>query len=196
MKPMWPVKAVTLLLVVGLASSCAPADRSSDAQLEDAPTVMAEADFGSLSPLAPGETAQWGQLAGVWECLVSTPVEGGPARSSRATWTWRYTLDGHAVQDVYVGHREDDRPDFYGTGIRIYHPGNASWEISWMANSAASGDAPRITPFTATFEDEEIVMRRGDDPAWRTTFFDMDEESFSWASEPSGQTMTCTRDSG
>ena len=177
-------------IALALTLSC-QADGNNGTRADD--PAIAPPDFGTLNPTAPPETRHWGQLAGVWGCVVSTPADGGPVTESTATWTWRYILDGHAVQDVYAS----GTSSFRGTGTRIYHSSTASWEISWTANSPPAAGVPRITRFTATSTDNEVVMRRGNgDPNWRTVFYDIGPERFAWLSEPSGQTMVCERSSG
>jgi hypothetical protein len=186
--------AFTIWVGMGIAVACAPDDPAGQQELQPGEAQTADAEFGRLNPLAPPETEHWGRLAGVWSCTIPTTTPDGAPGQSRATWTWRYILDGHAVQDVYVGHRGQGQPDFYGTGVRIYHPGTETWEISWIANSPSTGIAPRITRFTATSEGGDIVMRRAEgDPEWRVVFHDIGDDTFAWRSEPSGQTMTCAR---
>jgi hypothetical protein len=185
---------MVFVLIVFTGSSCAPDSPDVD-RVADQTSVSVTVDgFGSLNATAPPETAHWGQLVGMWDCVIATPGSSDQVEQSRATWTWRYVLDGHAIQDVYIGHRTDGRPDFYGTGLRVFNPGDGVWEVSWVVNTIGELVGPRTTRFSATSTDEEVVMRRASgDPEWKVVFYDFTEGSFAWRNEPSGQTMSCTR---
>ena len=179
--------AAALIAIPVVGGSCSSTQGGSSRDDTGAPTA-----YGTLSPTAPVETEHWGQLAGAWQCVVSTPAGGDSTTTSEATWTWRYVLDGHAVQDVYASRSSA----FRGTGLRIYHPHRGEWEISWIANSQTTDSTSRVSQFTATSTRDEVVMRRANgDPTWRTVFHDIQRDRFSWYSEPSGQTMLCTRGS-
>ena len=144
-----------------------------------------ERPFGTLHENAPPETAHWGQLAGVWDCSL--------AAGSHATWTWAYILDGYAVQDTYVGAPREDGSAFHGTGLRVYNAAREKWDIAWTANATA--DDMTVTRYEATSGPREVVMAYsdGEEPEWRTTFSNIERDSFEWSNEPSGQTMRCTR---
>jgi hypothetical protein len=161
------------------------------------PAAHGQHPFGQLNPNAPPETAQWGQLAGAWDCTIPSTAADGTVREGKATWTWSYIIDGYAVQDIYVGHRTDGRADFYGTGVRTYHPELKKWEIMWTANTTPEGETSKMTLFEATYQNEQIVMKYVEgDPEWRVVFFDITDDSFEWMNEPSGQRMRCERVDG
>ena len=143
-------------------------------------------------PDAPVELAHWGQLAGEWRCLVRSPSAEGDWRETTATWTWRYVLDGRAVQDEYVGEAPADGEAFRGGALRIFNPQDSEWEIAWVDNRS-----PGIKLYVATSGPDQVTMRKppGEDPDWLTRFFDISEDRFSWSNDPSGSTMECRRDS-
>lgn len=66
--------------------------------------------FGKIHPKAPTETAQFGQLAGVWEAENSAWFQGKWYRCWRAVWAFKYTLGGFGVQDYYMQLTEDLPP--------------------------------------------------------------------------------------
>jgi hypothetical protein len=174
---------------------------ASDGEVDDAAsavgadeTSQGDRTFGELSPEAPPETGQWGQLAGAWDCTIRSIGSDGIARESNAVWTWRYILGGHAVQDVYVGLNEAGEPSFRGTGLRVYNPWKGLWEITWAASSGPNQDGDSFSTYVATYELDQIVMRYADgDSTWRTTFHDIEEDAFEWRNEPSRSRMRCER---
>ncbi len=109
---------------------------------------------------------------------------------SRARWTWEYILGGVGVRDVYHGLDADGNPRFRGTAIRVYDPETEAWEIAWGDDASRS-----IRRYSATYSDGRMVMRREDDPEWRTVFHDITDTRFDWLNEPSGQRMRCVEES-
>lgn len=152
--------------------------------------------YGKLSPTAPPETAQWGQLAGVWDCTLPITSDDGSVRMAKATWIWSYTIGGHGVKDEYQGHNPSG-PNFHGSGIRIFDPEKNEWEVSWIDSGSKSGNQKNLTKtYRAIYDNEQIIMSQVDgNPDWRTIFYDIEKKRFEWRNEPSGQRMTCVRTS-
>lgn len=149
--------------------------------------------FGRLNPQAPPETAQWGQLAGVWDCTLRSVTADSTIDERKATWTWAYVIDGHAVQDVYIGPRPAG-PAFHGSGMRKYNPTQQRWEIIWIdSNPRPANRGQEIRTYSATYVNEQIVMRQDGDSDWRTVFYDITGQTFEWMNEPSQQRMRCER---
>lgn len=166
-----------------------------------------DAPFGKLHPDAPPETEQWGQLAGTWDCTQFALVNGQWFSGWKATWAWRYILDGFAVQDVWHQAREQLPPpiaqlprDFVGTNIRIYDREQQKWQITWFNNGQmAGGTSSPVRYFEAEFIDDSIVMtpvdQPPDSPKSRIVFHNISDDSFDWKSETldeDGKTWTET----
>lgn len=153
--------------------------------------------YGRLHPDAPPETEHWGRLAGEWECSIEALLPSGNwVQGGKATWIWKYILDGFAVQDLWF-QKWIDLPqsvasinrDMSGTNIRMYLPAENCWEAVWFANGR------NITSrFSATSGPEQIVMTGEGAPGLtRITFHDITKNSFEWKSETSqdeGETWT------
>lgn len=170
-------------------------------------TPEAEYPFGKLHPDAPPETEQWGQLAGVWECTNFAFVNGQWFSGWKATWAWRYILDGFAVQDVWHQKQENLPPpratlprDFVGTNIRIYDRVKQKWQVMWFHNGQLPGGSGNATSqFEAEFIDGQIIMTPVNPPAsgpqTRNVFYNITKVSFEWKSETlneDGETWTAT----
>lgn len=149
----------------------------------------ADAPFGKIHPEAPPETKQFGQLAGVWQCTNFAYVNGQWFSGWPATWVWKYSLDGFAVQDLWFQKREDLPPTstlnraVAGTNIRIYNPQKKKWEIAWFTNGSNS-----MSRLEAEFKNNEIVMTPlpvEGKPLRRIVFYEIAKDSFQWRSERS-----------
>ncbi len=153
---------------------------------------VTENGFGSLDAQAPAETAQWGQLSGVWSCTIPSTDSEGVVSESKGTWTWEYILGGTAVRDVYVGLNPDGSARFRGSAIRIFNPERSEWEVSWVDTGS-----PGTKTYRATYSEDRIVMTKTEhDPDWRTVFYNITNTSFDWLNEPSGGRMRCERNAG
>ena len=146
--------------------------------------------YGKLHPDAPAETAHWGRLAGEWDCTLDALVGGRWIHgATKATWVWKYVLDGFAVQDLWFVKWINLAPalahvnrDVSGTNLRMYLPAEKRWEAVWFTNGANT-----TSRFDAISTEEEIVMTgtNAQGNAVRITFFDMTEDTFEWKSETS-----------
>jgi hypothetical protein len=188
--------ALAALALVGCASTpttataVAPSDPSPTPAEVPTPAAVPEAkpfEFPGLITAepatdAPAGLAQFGRLVGVWTCASEQVQPDGSFKpgASEATWTWFYTLSGHAVQDIWepVG-------GAVGTNLRVYDPDNDTWEIQWV-----TGSLVHFQLITARAVDDTVVMH-GDAPAAggfpaharRITFHGITEGSFDWKYE-------------
>jgi hypothetical protein len=137
---------------------------------------------GTLTPSAPPETAQFGQLVGIWDITDETLQQDGTWQTGEgAEWIWYYTLDGYAIQDDWIAPPRSvptsETPRQYGTNLRIYNPAAQQWDLTWISNTDR-----KLSTFTATEEGSTLVMRgthaSGNDA--RITFFDMTNTTFEW----------------
>jgi len=70
----------------------------------DAPPITSflAGGFGELHPKAPPETAQFGQLVGIWRAEAEIRAGDGSWRESApGYWAWKYAIDGFAVRDLW-----------------------------------------------------------------------------------------------
>ena len=135
--------------------------------------------YGELNKSAPIETGQWSKLIGDWDCISMDLVEEDWIEN-KATWTWKYILDGYAVQDFW--YQEDKDPNskmknFYGTNLRIYNPIKKIWEISWLNNKAM-----KIAPLFAKKEGDKILLF-DEKHSFEVRFYEMKQNSFKWKAE-------------
>lgn len=190
-----PAAALALVLLVPLA---APGPLSAQDESEEMSALTSEGasediagfDPGSPHPDAPDEIDLFGRLAGAWNAQMWM-LQGDGTFSEEplpALWTFRYILDGHAIQDEWTapppGQPAADGPRQHGTGLRVFNPAEERWEIAWISNTQ---------PFVTTFEarphgDGGIVMLGEHALGYpsRTTFHHVEADSFSWTLEFQG----------
>lgn len=138
-----------------------------------------------LNPLAPKETVQWGRLVGEWECISKDLMQDGSWHTSKASWTFKYAVDGFAILDIWKEKAEDKTNntirlgrDFTGWNIRIYNPKTKKWECIWIDNRTNTISAK----WEAYEKDGDLVMHDGSG-TWQITFHDITEDSFKWKYE-------------
>jgi hypothetical protein len=141
-------------------------------------------DAGVLHPGAPPETAQFEQLVGEWEARqVSRRGDGSWSEdTTTASWIWRYTPNGHAIQDDWIVPTVSDSGSarFRGMNIRIYDPEEQIWHIAWVDNRGR-----KVSVFTARGDSTRIVMT-GVDARGRPShniFSEITPTSFLWTKE-------------
>jgi hypothetical protein len=141
---------------------------------------------GRLNPAAPPETEQLGRLVGIWDAeQIKRNRDGSWSdEKSHAEWRWYYILDGHAVQDDWLGVEitEDSRKvlNFIGTNIRIYNPEEEQWHMAWIDKTNR-----RLAGFTAIYNENRVIMTgtNAQGRLVRTTFYHITPDSFNWKQE-------------
>lgn len=157
-----------------------------------AASVAAASDFdpGTPHPDAPPQIELFGRLAGAWDAKMWVIQDDGtfPEEPLAALWTFRYILDGRAIQDEWTapppGQPVADGSRQHGTGLRVYHPAEDRWEVAWISNTQ-----PFVTTFEAEPHGDGGIVMLGEPPTGhpsRTTFRDVEEDRFSWTLELQG----------
>lgn len=177
------------ILIVGYVSA---------QSVDDIPQAVKEfyETESTINKRAPTETAQFGQLSGIWYCTqYKRNAESQEfEEDSRAYWAWKYILDGYGVQDFwYQGEKETPYHKFFQrdlmlTQIRVYDTKEEVWKIAFINNNAGEGPGRIFGLFTAKADGDEVVMEwdpQDPDDLKRIIFYDITEDSFSWRVEQS-----------
>lgn len=153
------------------------------ASAHEAPT----AGFGTLSPDAPPETAQFAFMIGEWTCKTRSmapdrTIKDGPV----ASWTGYYILGGWAIQDDWVSPGPNGKP-FPGTNIRSFNPQTRKWDNRWLAAGAL-----QWSYFEAEQVGDTMVMTGGESVDAqkrkfmdRNIFHDIKDTSWKWRKDRS-----------
>jgi hypothetical protein len=90
------------------------------------------------SPDRADKMALYGQFVGSWDVDVIEYHEDGTTRRRPGEWHFGWTLEGRAIQDVWLvprrGQREGDavaQSNRYGTTLRVYDPRIDAWHVLW-----------------------------------------------------------------
>ncbi|MEQ9424726.1 MAG: hypothetical protein RJQ09_09935 [Cyclobacteriaceae bacterium] len=134
----------------------------------------------TLNTNAPAETAQIGQLIGLWNC-VSKDLVDSVWYENKALWKWEYTLGGHAVLNHWW--QEDNSLnaptlEYFANGIFIFNKDAKSWEAV-ILNSRPHKISPK---FQLDYVDKEIRMHDGRG-TWLVSFFNIAKDAFDWKYE-------------
>ncbi len=141
--------------------------------------------YGTQHPSAPEQTKQFGQLVGKWNCISEDLAQDGTWQTSKAIWTFKYTLDGFAIEDIWFERANDKTNntatlgrDFTGINYRIYNPQFNNWQCVWLDNRANTMSAV----WTAEQENDQIRMHDGTGN-WHIIFFNITSNRFDWKYE-------------
>ena len=126
-------------------------------------------------------------LLGAWDVEARDRTDQGTFQVSHGEWLFARTLEGRAVQDVWIapsrGHRQADGTRFanrYGTSVRTFDPEKRSWQVTWFN--------PVTGAFNVLFTrmDGKHIVQEGtlsDGRRIRWIFRDITPETFHWTGE-------------
>ncbi|NNE68017.1 MAG: hypothetical protein HKN33_15755 [Pyrinomonadaceae bacterium] len=186
------VAGLSVITVIGQDGAQIVNEPKGKIDLNDYPQIKEflyqdENRFGSIDKLAPPETAQFGQLSGIWEAENRALFQGKWYCCWRALWGFKYTIDGFGVQDYYLQLERDLPPTVPKKGknstltqLRVFLPKEKKWKVAWISNATAYGT------FDAVEKEGELIMTpppvKGR-PLRRIIFYDIKKDSFLWRRE-------------
>lgn len=190
-----PMLAVVVVGVLALSPSTV-FSQSRVEQVLQIPVIrefLADGGFGERHPTAPQELEQFGRLAGIWEAIQEMRrLDGSWVVAGPALWTWRYTLGGFAVQDLWY-QAQDELPAYLGslqhdyllTALRTFDVRSQRWKIAWTANGMGQTPGDDFGTMEAVWNGTEFVLTSPPDDygIQRVRFTDIRPDSFSWVSE-------------
>lgn len=145
------------------------------------------AGFGTHSPEAPAETAQFSFIVGEWDCKTrSMQPDQSVVDGPDATWTGYYILGGWAIQDDWAAPGPGGKL-FHGTNIRSYNPETKKWDNRWLAAGSLQWkyyEAEKVggTMVMTGGEGVDGQDRRFVD---RNTFHEIEADSWKWRKDRS-----------
>lgn len=104
-------------------------------------------------------------------------------RQEDGEWHFSWTLEGRAVQDVWIvpprGKRDVGAYE-YGTSVRFYDPSLGAWRSTWIGPMHGA-----VLTFIARQRGDTVVLETTGEiePARRWTFRDISSSGFSWIHE-------------
>lgn len=135
--------------------------------------------FGQLNPEAPQTVADFAPLIGTCECLSETRKQDQTwAAPQRMTWTFKYIMNGTAVQDETL--KEDGN---HSGSIRQFIADSSKWYVHYYSSASPTVTLP---VWEGTKRGDSIVLYReqqapnGTNGYYRLTFSDISSEGFEW----------------
>ncbi len=139
--------------------------------------------FGQPHPNAPEQIKDFSELIGTCTCKSITRLDKDTwADSVDMTWTFKYIMDGMAVQDETL--KSDGK---HSGSIRQFIADSSKWYVHYY--SSATPTTTLSTWEGNKNEDGNIVLYRdqkapnGMEGWYRLTFSDMSDKGFHWVGE-------------
>ena len=126
-------------------------------------------------------------LLGIWKVKAADRTDQGTFNVTHGEWLFVRTLEGRAVQDVWIAPSRDQRsgnatqgPNRYGTSVRTFDPKTRRWQVTWLNPVTGAFDV-----LFAHMEGTRIVQegQRRDGQHIRWIFDDITKDSFHWTGE-------------
>jgi hypothetical protein len=145
-------------------------------------TPTKEHPFGQLNPNAPKELSDFSELIGLCDCKSQSRNQDGTwADEIPMTWTFKYIMNGMAIQDETI--KEDGK---HSGSIRQFDIKNNHWNIYYYSVNSS----PKSLPvWTGNKENNKIILYRnkkspnGMDGYYRLTFSEISNKGYNWVGE-------------
>ena len=169
---------LTMLLCV--AVSVANAAELSSAFAE---ALVAE----SRSPEIAADEDVYARLLGAWDVQARDRTDSGTFQVTAGEWFFARTLEGRAVQDVWIAptranrHAGDSRlGNRYGTSVRTFDPRTRTWQVTWLNPVTGAFDV-----LQTRIEGQRIVQEgtQGNGRRIRWIFHEITAKTFHWTGE-------------
>lgn len=137
------------------------------------------------SPQIAEEDDIYAPLLGVWEVLAVDRLEDGSRYESRGEWYFARTLEGRAIQDVWIAPKRPRAaptpglPNRYGTTMRMFDRDSGQWRVVWF--NPVSG---AFNTLMGWGENGQIIhegVRDGQRIRW--IFVEIGTDRFHWVGE-------------
>ena len=143
--------------------------------------VIAELPAPGPHPSLGAEARTFDRFVGAWDCDYSFHAQDGSVSHSRGELRFGWVLDGHEMQDVWIGYPKrpgDERS--IGTTLRFFDSKTGVWRVIFVAPAYGV-----ITTLEGGAEGDRIVLRGkdGDGASLRWSFCDIRDDSFTWRGE-------------
>ena len=144
--------------------------------------VSDEFPYGQPNPEAPEQINDYQAMIGSCDCKSFIRNQDGTwADPVDMTWTWKYILNGMAVQDETL-----KKDGSHAGSIRQYIADSSRWYVHWYSSKTPSTTFPT---WEGNKKDDKIILSRdqkapnGTEGNYRLTFYDMSKTGYKWVGE-------------
>lgn len=138
--------------------------------------------YGQANPNAPEQVKDFDALIGKCHCKSTTRKQDGTwNESENIIWTWKYIMNGTAVQD------ETLKPDGSHSGsIRQFITDSSKWYVHWYSSKKPTAKFP---VWEGNKKDDKIILYKaqkapnGMDGFYRLTFYNISKLGYKWIGE-------------
>jgi hypothetical protein len=92
----------------------------------------------SRSPEIEANEDVYAKLLGAWDVQARDRTESGTFQVTEGEWFFARTLEGRAVQDVWIAPTRANRrtaltgANRYGSSVRTFDPRTRTWQVTWF----------------------------------------------------------------
>jgi len=170
------------------ADETAPDIQQSDANRDMIKLLPADGPDGALGD----EANTFGQFVGTWDAEYSFIGKDGNTTRTRDRIVKGWVLDGHALQDLFIGYpTAPGKERFIGATLRYYDKASGKWTITFIAPQF--NYVRRLTGGRVGADRIVLFGQDDDGTLLRWSFNDIHPNSFIWRGEKShdgGRTWT------
>jgi len=139
------------------------------------------------SPEIAAEEDVYAKLLGVWDVQAHDRTDSGTFQVTEGEWFFVRTLEGRALQDVWIAPtRAKRRPDDsrsanrYGTSVRTFNPRTRTWQVTWLNPVTGAFDV-----LQTRMDGQRIVQEGtlGNGRQQRWIFQEITATTFHWTGE-------------
>ena len=166
----------TLLLTLLLTSAS-----YSQTDLTDNYDVSEKYPFGKLNPDVNSKIGDWAPLIGQHTCdSDSRAPDGSWNPTGQMIWTWKYIMNGTAVQDETL-----NSSGIHSGSIRQFNADSSKWYVHYYSSAPAPSTLPSWEG--NLLENGEIILYNpqkapnGMDGFYKIRFYEINDAGFKWA---------------
>jgi hypothetical protein len=136
--------------------------------------------FGRPNPKAPAEIKEYEELIGDSDCTSRRRNNDGTwAEPTQFVWTYKYILDGMAVQDL------TNKPDgSHTSSVREYSREDKKWYVHYFNSGTTASSS--IPTWNGNRKGDEIILYRdqkapnGTEGLYKIRFHNISDQGFEW----------------
>ena len=138
------------------------------------------------SPEISAQEDVYAKLLGAWDVEARDRTESGTFQVTQGEWFFARTLEGRAVQDVWIAPTRANRraavprANRYGSSVRTFDPRTRAWQVTWFNPVTGAFDV-----LQTRMDGERIVQEgtQGNGRRIRWIFQEITDQSFHWTGE-------------